>query len=229
LKSDSFKAFIPMKKFAVVLSGCGVYDGAEIHEAVLTLLAIDKAGAAYQCLAPDIQQHHVLSHVTGKEMPEQRNVLVESARIARGNILPLSVFKAADYDALIFPGGFGAAKNLCDWAFQGDQCTVNPGVEAAIKDMFEAGKPIGAMCIAPVIFARLFKGTNLTTGSDPASRDFIEKTGNRYTQTTHGEVVIDRVRKLFTTPCYMLDASISQIAADTENLVHEMLSGMGHA
>ena len=215
-----------MKKFAVVFSGCGVYDGAEIHEAVLTLLAIDKAGALYQCFAPDVQQHHVLNHLNGKEMPEKRNVLVESARIARGNIKPLSLFKSADYDALIFPGGFGAAKNLCDWAFMGDKCKVNHDVEAAIKAMFESGKPIGALCIAPVILAKLFKGANLTTGNDPASKNFIEKTGNRYTLATHGEVVNDKVRQLFTTPCYMLDATISQIAEGTENIVKEMISAM---
>ena len=217
-----------MKKFAVVLSGCGVYDGAEIHEAVLTLLAIDKAGANYQCFAPDIPQYHVLNHVTGKEIYEKRNVLVESARIARGNIKPLSHFTVGDFDALIFPGGFGAAKNLCDWALRGKDCTVNPDVEKAVKGMFEAGKPIGAMCIAPVILAKLFKGSNFTTGDDPSSESFIQMMGNKYTKTGHGEVVSDKLRKLFTTPCYMLDASISQVAAGTENLVREMLTAMDH-
>jgi enhancing lycopene biosynthesis protein 2 len=212
-----------MKKIAVVLAGCGVYDGAEIHEAVLTLLAIDKAGASYQCFAPDVSQHHTLNHITGKEMPEKRNVLIESARIARGNIKPLNTFKANDYDAIIFPGGFGAAKNLCDWAVMGDNCTVNPDVEKAIKGMFEAGKPIGAMCIAPVILAKLFKGSNFTTGNDPASGSFIQKMGNKYTPAGHGEVVVDKVRKLFTTPCYMLDATIGQVAEGTENIVKEML------
>ena len=217
-----------MKKFAVVLSGCGVYDGTEIHEAVLTLLAINKAGAVYQCFAPDMPQHHVINHLTGNAMPGERNVLVESARIARGAIKPLSLFKAVDYDALIFPGGFGAAKNLCNWAFKGDNCTVNTDVEIAIKAMFEAGKPIGAMCIAPVILATLFKGTNLTTGNDPASETFIETRGNKYTKTVHGEVVSDKVRNLFTTPCYMLDATISQIAEGTENIVKEMLAMVNH-
>jgi enhancing lycopene biosynthesis protein 2 len=212
-----------MKNFAVVLSGCGVYDGAEIHEAVLTLLAIDKAGATFQCFAPDIRQHHVVNHVNGKEMAESRNVLVESARIARGNIRPLSAFTAAGYDALIFPGGFGAAKNLCNWAVAGDNCTVNSDVAAAIKAMTGAGKPVGAMCISPVIFARLFKGIDLTTGNDPASRNFIEKSGNKYKPTKHGEVIVDQSRNLFTTPCYMLEASISQIAEGTENLVKAMM------
>ncbi len=216
-----------MKKFAVILAGCGVYDGAEIHEAVLTLLAINKAGASYQCFAPDIRQHHVLNHLTGAEMAENRNVLVESARIARGNIKVLNEFKVADFDALIFPGGFGCAKNLCTWAFEGDGCTVNPEVEKAIKGMYDAGKPVGAMCIAPVILAKLFKGTSLTTGQDPASAGFMEKMGNKAVMTTHGEVIIDPERKLFTTPCYMLDATIDQIAIGTDNIVKAILKSLG--
>jgi len=216
-----------MKKFAVVLAGCGVFDGAEIHETVLTLLSIEKLGATYQCFAPDMKQYHVLNHMTGKEMNESRNVLVEAARIVRGNIKPLSSFHATDYDALIFPGGFGTAKNLCSWAYEGDQCKVNPDVEKAIKAMFEAKKPIGAMCIAPVILGKLFKGTNLTTGQDSASQSFIEKCGNKYTRTTHGEVVVDPVRKLFSTPCYMLEANIVQIQQGTENIVREMLKVIG--
>ncbi len=215
-----------MKKFAVILAGCGVYDGAEIHEAVLTLLAIERAGASCQCFAPDRDQYHVLNHLTGKEMNEKRNVLVESARIARGNIRPLSEYQPAGYDALIFPGGFGAAKNLCSWAYEGDACQVIPEVARAIESTFEAKKPIGAMCIAPVILGKLFLGTNLTTGQDPASQAFIEKLGNRYTPTTHGEVIIDPVRKLFTTPCYMLDATLSQILLGTENIVREMMKAM---
>lgn len=212
-----------MKKFAVILAGCGVYDGAEIHEAVLTLLAIERAGASYQCFAPDIPQHHVVNHLTGTEMHEYRNVLVESARIARGGIKSLDQFKASDFSYLIFPGGFGCAKNLCTWAFDGDHCTVNPGVEHAVKAMHAAGKPIGAMCIAPVILGKLFKGITVTTGDDPASKGFIEKMGNSYVATTHGEVIKDRKLKLFTTPCYMLDATISQIAEGTQNLVTEMM------
>lgn len=212
-----------MKTFAVVLAGCGAFDGAEIHEAVLTMLAIDKAGATYQCFAPDIPQHHVLNHITGKEMPGQRNVLTESARIARGNIKPLDVFSADDFDALIIPGGFGAAKNLCNWAFRGTDCTVNPDVETAVRAMFDAGKPIGAMCIAPVILAKMFSGTSLTTGNDPASESFTEAMGNKYVKAGHGIVVTDRERKLFTTPCYMLDATVSQIAEGTDNIVREMI------
>ena len=212
-----------MKKFAVILSGCGVYDGAEIHEAVLTLLAIDKAGAAFQCFAPDILQYHVVNHLSGKAEAGQRNVLVESARIARGNILALSAFSEKDFDALIFPGGFGAAKNLCNWAEAGDSCHADPEVEKAVRSMSAAGKPVGAMCIAPVILARLFSGVPLTTGDDHASKGFIEKAGNTYVKASHGEVVCDLQRKLFTTPCYMLDASVSQIAEGTENIIREMM------
>ncbi|MEI6889724.1 MAG: isoprenoid biosynthesis glyoxalase ElbB [Bacteroidales bacterium] len=212
-----------MKKFAVVLAGCGVFDGAEITEAVLTMLAIEKAGATYHCFAPDISQYDVIDHVKGKPAGETRNVLTESARIARGDIKPLSDFNAADFDALIFPGGFGAAKNLCSWAYEGDNAKVNPDVEKAVKAMHEARKPIGAMCIAPVILAILFRGAKLTTGQDPASAGFIEKKGNISIISDHAQVIIDPVHKLFTTPCYMLDAKMSQIEEGTQNLVKEMI------
>ena len=215
-----------MKKFAVVLSGSGVFDGAEIHEATLTMLAIKKQGADYEVFAPDVFQHHVINHLTGQEMPEKRNVLVESARIARGNIRSLSQFSADAFDAIILPGGFGAAKNLCTWAFEGDACRVDPGVEKALKEVHAAGKPIGALCIAPVIVGKLFPGTNVTTGNDDASASFIKKMGSDYTKTSHGEVTVDRNRKIFTTPCYMLDADIVQIADGTENIVREMLKVM---
>jgi enhancing lycopene biosynthesis protein 2 len=215
-----------MKKFAVIMAGSGVFDGAEIHEATLTLLAIKKLGADYEIFAPDILQHHVINHLTGKEMPEKRNVLVESARIARGNIKPLNQFRADAFDAIILPGGFGVAKNLCSWAIEGDHCKVNPDVEKAIQAMYDARKPIGAMCIAPVIIGKLFPGTNVTTGDDKVSASFIQKMGSDYTKTTHGEVIIDKSREIFTTPCYMLDADIVQIAEGTENIVKEMLKVM---
>ena len=213
-----------MKKFAVILAGCGVYDGAEIQEAVLTLLAIEKNEATYQVFAPDIMQHDVIDHLSVKPMPERRNVLTESARIARGNAKPLNEFSEKDFDALIFPGGFGCAKNLSTWAFEGDKCTVNADVKKAILDMNSAGKPIGAMCIAPVILGKLFKDTRLTTGNDKASCEFIRNMGSAYVPASHGEVVVDKARKLFTTPCYMLDAGIVQIAEGTENIVKAMMN-----
>jgi enhancing lycopene biosynthesis protein 2 len=212
-----------MKKFAVFLAGSGVYDGAEIHESTLTLLAIAKAGASYEIFAPDSLQYHVINHITGEDMDEKRNVMVEAARIARGVIKPTSAFKAADFDALIFPGGFGAAKNLSTWAIDGDDCKVHPEVAKAVMEMAEAKKPIGAMCISPVILAKLIKGTILTTGQDKPSADFIEKMGSRYIPATHGEVIIDKEKKLFTTPCYMLDATIEQIEQGTQNIVREMM------
>lgn len=215
-----------MKNIAIILSGCGVYDGSEIHEAVLTLLAIRRQGATYQCFAPDRMQHHVIDHVKGVEMNEERNVLTESARIARGNILPLAGFSARNYDALVFPGGFGAAKNLCDWALRGENCEVDPDVEQAVMAMAAAGKPIGAMCIAPVILAKLFSGVRLTTGQDPASAGFIRHCGNTAVATQHGEVTEDARYRLFTTPCYMLDASIVEIEAGTSNLIRAILASL---
>jgi enhancing lycopene biosynthesis protein 2 len=212
-----------MKKIAVVLSGSGVYDGSEIHEAALTLLAIDRNGAKYECFAPDVEQAHVINHLTGKEMPEKRNVLVESARIARGKIRPLSAYKAKDFDAIIFPGGFGAAKNLCTFAFDGADCTINADVENAVKATIGAGKPVGALCIAPVIVAKLLEGVNVTIGSDKGTINAIETMGGSHTETTHGEVVVDQKYKLVTTPCYMLDATIGQIADGAENVVKKIL------
>ena len=212
-----------MKKFAVVLSGCGVYDGAEIHEATLSMYAIVKQGGSYDVFAPDIAQHHVVNHLTGQEMPETRNVLVEAARIARGNIRPLTAFDPASYDVLLLPGGFGAAKNLSSFAFDGPNCTVNPDVEKAMQGMHKAGKPIGALCIAPVILAKVFGQVSLTIGSDAGTAQAVEKLGATHTNTTHGQVVVDTKNKLYTTPCYMLDANIAQIGEGAENIVKALM------
>jgi len=214
------------KKFAVVLSGCGVYDGAEIHESTLTLLSILEEGGEYQCFAPDIPQYHVINHLTGKEMNESRNVLVESARIARGDIKPLSEFKAPEYDALIFPGGFGAAKNLSTIAFDGANATVHPEVEDVIKQMLAVHKPIGALCISPAVVARVIQGVEVTIGSDPGTVEAIEKMGSKHVVTTHGQVVHDHKYNVFTTPCYMLDATILDIKEDANLVVKEMMEEM---
>jgi enhancing lycopene biosynthesis protein 2 len=215
-----------MKKFAIVLSGCGVFDGAEIHEATLTMLAVMKQGAHYEIFAPDIKQHHVINHVTGKEMEEERNVLVESARIARGQIKDLSLYDANNFDALIFPGGFGAAKNLCDFAFNGADCTVNPDVEKAILKTAGKNKPIGALCISPVIFAKILGDVEITIGQDKGTAEAVEKMGATHVNTNHGEVIMDEKNKLFTTPCYMLDANILDIAKGASNIVKAMLEVM---
>lgn len=211
------------KKFAVVLSGCGVYDGAEIHEATLSLYAIAKNKAEYEIFAPDIPQHHVVNHITGKEMNETRNVLVESARIARGKIRSLDEFSASDFDALLFPGGFGAAKNLSSWAFDGAEASILPEVERCIKEMVNAGKPIGALCISPVILAKVLKGVELTIGEDAATIKGVEAIGAKHIKTTHGEIVVDKKYKVVTTPCYMLDATIEQIGLGADNVVKKIL------
>jgi enhancing lycopene biosynthesis protein 2 len=212
-----------MKRFAVILSGCGVYDGAEIHEATLTMLAIDKHNGEYQCFAPDVNQAHVINHLDGKEMKETRNVFVESARIARGNIKPLNRFNTGDFDAVIFPGGFGVAKNLCTFAFDGAECTVNPEVEKVIKAMHAAGKPIGALCISPVLISKVLGDIKVTIGNDTETANAIQSMGGRHEKASHGEVIIDNKNKIVTTPCYMLDASISQIAEGAENIVKALL------
>ena len=187
------------------------------------MYAISKNGAEYQVFAPDIPQHHVINHLTGEEMNENRNVLVESARIARGHIKPLDEYKASYHDALIFPGGFGVAKNLSSWAFDGPGATVNPDVERAVRETVKAGKPIGALCIAPVILARVLGEVELTIGSDKATAAGISKLGAIHKEAGHGEIVIDRKNKIVTTPCYMLDATISQIGEGAENVVSTLL------
>jgi len=215
-----------MKKFAVILAGCGVYDGAEIHEAVMTLYAIARQGANYECFAPDVKQHHVVNHLTGKEMPESRNVLVESARIARGKIRPLDSLEVRSFDAVIFPGGFGVAKNLCTYAFDGADCKVNPQVAEVIREAVSLRKPIGALCISPVMLAKVLGEVDLTIGQDPGTARAIEKMGAHHKPTTHGQVIIDQKHKVFTTPCYMLDATITDIADGAGNIVKAMLESM---
>lgn len=215
-----------MKKFAVILAGCGTTDGSEIHESVMTLYAIARHGASYHCFAPDIKQHHVVNHFTGKEMAETRNVLVESARIARGNIRPLQELEIRSFDAVVFPGGFGVAKNLCTYAFEGADCKVNPQVAEVIREAVTLRKPIGALCIAPVMLAKVIGDVEITLGQDSTASRAAEKMGAHHKPTTHGQVIIDSRHKLFTTPCYMLDATIVDIANDADSLVKAMLEVM---
>ena len=211
------------KKIAVILAGCGVYDGAEIHEATLTLYAISKLGADYEIFAPDINQHHVINHLTGKEMNETRNVLVESARIARGKIKNINELKAEEFDALIFPGGFGVAKNLCDFAFKGPECNVIPSVANVIKKMHSLNKPIGALCISPVMHAKVHGKAELTIGKDQGTASAIEKMGSKHIPVSQGEIAVDKENKIVTSPCYMLDSSIAQIGDGAFNLVKAIL------
>ncbi len=215
-----------MKKFAVVLSGSGVFDGAEIHEATLSLLAIVQAGAEYEIFAPDIAQHHVINHISGEVMDETRNVLIESARIARGKISPLSAFNAASFDAILFPGGFGVAKNLCSMAVDGSDCKVNKEVEKAVKAMYQEKKPIGALCIAPALVARIIEGVKVTIGQDESTAATIQAMGGTHVNTKHGEVIEDRANRVFTTPCYMLDATVLDIYNGATNIVNAIMESI---
>jgi len=212
-----------MKKVGVILSGCGVYDGSEIHESVFTLLAIDELGAQAVCFAPDALQYHVVNHVTGEEMKEQRNMLVEAARIARGEIRPLSEFNASELDALVIPGGFGAAKNLTKWAFSGPDGEIRSDVEKAIRSMVEAKKPVCGLCMGPTVIAKALEGTEmhatLTVGTteqpSPYEIDSIskgmEKTGAKAVMKSVHEIAVDETYKIVSAPCYMMEARISEV------------------
>ena len=214
------------RKFAVILSGCGVFDGSEIHEATLSMYAISKQGAEYEVFAPDMDQLHVINHLTGKEMKETRNVLIEAARIARGNIQDLSHYKATEFDGLLFPGGFGVAKNLSDWVTKGSQSTVIPELESAIIETIKAGKPIGALCISPVLLAKVLKDVEVTVGDDHATIVEIEATGSKHINTSDGQIVVDRKYKVVTSACYMLDISIAEVGKAAEKVVKEMMKLM---
>lgn len=214
-------------RIGVILSGCGVKDGSEIHEAVATLLAIARAGADAVCAAPDIAQAQVMNHATGSPGGEARNVLVESARIARGDIREVKALKASEIDAVILPGGFGAAKNLCDFATAGPDCRVNPDVERLLLDMHAARKPIGAICIAPALVARVFgaKGipVRLTIGTDAGTASAIGKMGARHENRAVREICVDEENRVVTTPAYMLGERIDEVADGIALLVDQIV------
>ena len=191
-----------------------------------SMLAIARQGGTYEVFAPDMEQHHVINHLNGEEMEEQRNVLVEAARIARGSIRNLDEFNPEEFDGLLFPGGFGAAKNLSSWAFDGAGSTVLPEVEGAIRGMAGQKKPIGALCISPVILARVLGSVKLTIGDDEGTAEAMESLGATHVPTTHGEVVVDSDHKVATSPCYMLDATIQDIDDGANNIVKEMMKVM---
>lgn len=210
-----------MKKIGVVLSGCGVYDGSEIHEAVITLLAIDRNGAEAVCLAPDVDLREV-NHLNGQETGATRNTLVESARIARGKIRNIAEVTAGDLDAVIFPGGFGAAKNLCNFAEKGAGASIHPEVARLIREMAEKKKPIGAICIAPALIAaalgRDFK-PKVTIGTDAGTAAAINQTGSEHVNCPVSEFVVDKEHKIVSTPAYMLAGRISEAAEGIEKAV----------
>ncbi len=214
------------KKVGVLLSGCGVFDGAEIHESVLTLLFLDRAGAEVLCMAPNVDQFHVINHLTNQETNEKRNVLVESARIARGNIQDVAKVTASDLDALILPGGFGAAKNLSDFALKGPEAVVQADVERLIREMVAAGKPVGAICIAPATLARAIadRKPEVTIGNDTGTAAGIERMGGRHRVCTVDRIHVDKVNHIVSTPAYMLGPGIKEVAVGIEKLVNEILA-----
>ncbi len=214
------------KKIGVILSGCGVYDGSEIHEAVLTLLALDRRGAEVVACAPNVAQMHVVNHLTGEVVEgETRNVLVESARIARGNIRDIAEVKGAELDGLVIPGGFGAAKNLCDFAVRGPECTVHPEVERLVREVHGQGKPVAAVCIAPALLARILGSESpaLTIGNDPETAAALEKMGAKHLACPVKDRVVDEERKLITTPAYMLAQGIAEAAEGIDRTVATLL------
>jgi enhancing lycopene biosynthesis protein 2 len=214
------------KKIGVILSGCGVRDGSEIHEAVFALLAIDKQGAEAVCMAPDMEFAEV-NHLTMQKTGATRNVLQEAARIARGNIRNIKDIKGGELDAVILPGGFGAAINLCNCAEKGADATVHPEVARLLKEMASAGKPIGAICIAPALVAVVLGkefGPKLTIGNDPATAGEINRTGSRHVECPVTEFVVDREHKIVSTPAYMLAERISETAEGIDKLVREVIS-----
>ena len=214
-----------MSKIGIVLSGCGVNDGSEIHEAVITMLELDKAGADMLLMAPNIDQLHVINHATGEEMDDSRNVLVESARISRGDIEDIAVVTSENVDALIFPGGFGVAKNLSDYAMAGVECSVNPDVLRLSREVHNEGKPIGAICIAPAILATILSGeTELTVGFDEQTALDIDAMGAKHVLCPVDQIVVDKEKKVVSTPAYMEAKSIKEAALGIEKLVAEILN-----
>lgn len=223
-------------KIAIILCGSGRADGSEIHESVSVLIACSRHNAHYRCFAPDQPQADVINHLTGKPEGEPRNCLVEAARIARGEISPLSTLRAADYDALILPGGFGAAKNLCTFAAQGASMTVHPDVERAIKAFHTAHKPIGLCCIAPVIAAKVLgtasggPGCSVTVGHAPPVAEAIAAWGSRSVPVAVTEAHADETNRLFTAPAYMDDhATPHQVYQGIERMVAGVVDACRHA
>lgn len=225
-----------MKKVAVILSGCGVYDGSEIHETVITLLEIRKNGAAYDCYAPDIEQLHVINHLNGEEMDGPRNVLIESARIARGEIRPLTELAPADYDAVIFPGGFGAAKNLSLWAIKGPDGDINDETKRIINETVKQKIPLALICMSPALAAKAFENSatsaTITVGTtqDKSPYDIaainagMESIGAKAKMCPVSEYVKDEENKIITTPAYMMDAHIEDVAEGIAKTVKEVLA-----
>jgi enhancing lycopene biosynthesis protein 2 len=213
------------RRIAVLLSGCGALDGSDIHEAVLTLLALDRAGVEIVCTAPDIDQFHVINHLTNEESAEVRNVLVESSRIARGNVVALDALDPQKIDGLILPGGFGAVKSLCTFALKGPQGDVNPQVLELLRRVHEEKKPIGAVCISPATIVMTLKGCqpSVTIGTDAGAVAAIHTMGGEHHACKVDEIYVDPVNRIVSTPGYMLGTEIKEIAAGIEKLVQKVI------
>jgi enhancing lycopene biosynthesis protein 2 len=221
---------LPTPKIGVILSGCGVFDGSEIHEAVITLLCLDLHGAAYQCLAPE-RPFQTVNHLTKQPAgSEKRSVLVEAARIARGDILDLAKVKGADYDGFVLPGGFGAAKNLCTFAVDGPQCQADPQVARVLTEAHAAGRPIGFICIAPAVAAKVFGQSlhpALTIGHDAGTAAGLEKLGARHQPCDVGDFILDAPNRILSTPAYMEARSIKDVYAGVNKLVEKLVELAG--
>ena len=218
-----------MKKIAVVLSGCGYLDGAEIHEATITLLALDRAGAEIVCAAPDIPQFHTVNHISGEPVEHgSRNVLLESSRIARGDIIPLADLNIGEVNAVIFPGGYGAAKNLCTFGIDGPDCKIDPDAKRVILETLEAKKPLGVICIAPALAAKAAEGSDykitMTIGNDEGTANAIESLGAVHKDCPVDDIVYDDVNNVVSTPAYMLGPSIAPVAKGIEKLAEKVLN-----
>lgn len=221
-------------QIGVLLSGSGVYDGSEIHEAVLTLLAIEEIGAKAVCISVNKDQHHVVNHLNGEEMNERRNMLIESARIARGEIKDIMEIDPVDIDALVIPGGFGNAKNLTNWAFNGPDGEVLPEVKLLLVNLMNVGKPIAALCVSPVVLAKALEGSIysplLTIGTDQEKSPYdiagfnagLEKTGATVSMKTVREILVDQENKIVTAPCYMMDASIVDVRKNIRSAIEAL-------
>lgn len=213
-----------MLNVALVLCGCGRSDGSEIHESVACLMHLARLGAKVQCFAPDQPQADVIDHLRDTPMSESRNCLVEAARIARGNIKPLSELKASGYDAVVFPGGFGAAKNLCTFAKDGKAMTVKPDVERVVKDFHGAGKAIGLCCIAPVIAAKVLPGVTVTLGAEGDAPAAVRSWGSKHQVAPVDQAVVDESFKVATAPAYMYgDANPWQISQGIGEMIEATL------
>ena len=218
-----------MPNVGVILSGCGFKDGAEIHESVLALLALDRAGATVHCFAPNIEQTQVIDHLTGDATEETRNVLVESARIARGDIKDVAEANADELDALVMPGGFGAAMSLSNFGVKGAEAEVNDDVANLVRAMHAAGKPIGAICIAPAVIAKVLgaSGPTLTIGNDEGTASALEACGAKHEDCAVDSFVVDTQQRIVTTPAYMLGPGIKDVAAGIERCVAEVMQMVG--